>query len=70
MCTRSSDLHVLYGNDDNDDGDNDDNHDDDDEVDNNHKEHDHDAALCDNNPGQGTQLPVLTASFWRSRRLR
>ena len=30
MCTRSSDLHALNGNDDNDDGDNDDNHDDDD----------------------------------------
>ena len=62
-------MHALNGNDDNDDGDNDDNHDDDDNG-NNHKEQDHDAAICDNNPGQETQLPVLTASFWRSRWLR
>ena len=63
LCTGSYDLHALNGIDDNDDGDYDDNHDDDDDNDNNHNEHDHDDAICDNNPGQGTQLPVLTASF-------
>ena len=71
LFTGSFDLHALKGNDDNDDDDNDDN-DDDDDKDDDDKDHDNENAIFEyvNNPGQGTQLPVLTASFWRSRRLR
>ena len=57
-------MHALKGNDDNDDDDNDDN-DDDDDKDDDDKDHDNENAIFEyvNNPGQGTQLPVLTASF-------
>ena len=72
LCTGSYDLHALNDNNDNDDDDNDDNDDDgdDDNDDDDKEQHDNENAICDNNIGQGTQLPVLTASFWRSRRLR